>query len=492
MQSSTDAVASRPARRGLFGVGMIIAAALMATGCSTNPVSGKKDFVVMSEEQELALGRKVNGQIMQQYTDYENPALQAYVESLGEELATKSHRSNLVFRFRVLDDPSVNAFAVPGGYIYITRGILAYMQNEAQLAGVLGHEIGHVTARHSVRQQSKATLAGLAGAILAAKTGSRSVANSANVAAKALISGYGRSYELEADRLGAEYLARGGFDPDDMLDVVGILKDQENFEKARAQAEGREPRAYHGVFASHPRNDTRLQEVIGAAKSLEGQGGTRGKDSEAFLRKLEGMDFGTSTDQGVLRGRNFYHRDLDLHIKFPDGWRVENKPSTLEAISPENDEVIVISVQDQNRREPPREFLERQVKRLKAGERLRDVDGYAGIAQMQTKRGVQNGRVAAVYEGDKIYLLKSVHKTREPSRNNLLATANSIRSLRSNEQRLAEARKIRLHRVKRGDTFASLARRSSLTNYAEEQLRVLNGMFPDGEPEIGQLIKVVD
>jgi len=250
------------------GLGATLAIAILTlSGCATNPVTGKKDFVMMSEEQELALGQKVAEQVKSKYKPYEDEALQAYLSDLGEELAANSHRNNLIFRFTLVDDPLVNAFAVPGGYIYITRGIVAYMNSEAELAGVVGHEIGHVTARHSVRTQAKAQAAGLAGVLAAVATGNRSVADAANILGTAFVRGYGRAYELEADRLGSEYLAANQYDPDDMLKVVGILKNHEEVEKKRAEAEGREPRAYHGVFATHPENDKRLQEVIASAKS---------------------------------------------------------------------------------------------------------------------------------------------------------------------------------------------------------------------------------
>jgi len=485
-------LAPRSAIRALGTVLLIAGAATSLVGCATNPVTGGKDFVLMSEEQELSLGRQAHQQVMKQYKDVESEALQSYVSGLGEELAGQSHRADLIFRFRVLDDPMVNAFALPGGYIYITRGILAYMQNEAQLAGVLGHEIGHVTARHGVKQQSKAQLGQIAGAIIAAKTGSRSAAQGIGMFINAGLSGYGRAHELEADRLGAEYLARTQFDPDDMLHVIGILKDQEEFEKVRAEAEDRQPRSYHAVFASHPRNDTRLQEVVAAAKQLEGRGGNRGKDNEAFLRKLDGMVFGPSEAEGVTRGNRFFHRELDLHMEFPTGWRIENQPSSIVAIAPGNEEAIVVKLEDRGRREPPRRYLERKFNSLTDGSFIGSgVEGYAGIAPMNTPFGRRNARIAAVYQDDRVYLIQSSTKRGVPSANAVMSTAGSVRPLTNEERELAKARHIGLHRVQPGDTFASLAARSNLTNYAEAQLRLLNGMYPDGEPVAGRLIKII-
>ena len=185
---------------------VLLAGAMLLGGCATNPVSGGKDVVTISEEKEIEIGRKAHPQIMQQYGRYEDEALQQYVNSVGQRIAIQSHRPKLQYTFTVLDSDEVNAFALPGGYVYITRGIMAYLNSEAELAAVLGHEIGHVTARHAVRQQAGATAAGIGATLVGILTGSGDLANVANMAGSALISGYERDMELEADQLGAQYL----------------------------------------------------------------------------------------------------------------------------------------------------------------------------------------------------------------------------------------------------------------------------------------------
>ncbi|HSS63365.1 MAG TPA: M48 family metalloprotease, partial [Gammaproteobacteria bacterium] len=223
-------------------VGLLAAGALSA--CAQNPVTGQSDFVLMDESRELALGRQAHDQILKQYGRYEDRGLQSYVQQVGERLARRSHRADLVYRFTVLDSEEVNAFALPGGYIYITRGMLAMLNSEAELAAVLGHEIGHVTARHSVRQYSAQQAAGLGytvGAIFLPELRTAAAQNVYSLFGGALIRGYGREHELEADGLGAEYLARTGYDPDAMLQVIRVLKAQESFEVERARREGREP-----------------------------------------------------------------------------------------------------------------------------------------------------------------------------------------------------------------------------------------------------------
>ena len=349
-----------------FGKLITTAASLMllvvASGCATNPVTGDSDFVLMSEEQEIAMGKQAHAQIMKQYSPYDDPALQAFVDRIGESLAVASHRKNLVFHFTVLDSPEVNAFALPGGYVYITRGIIAYMNSEEELAGVLGHEIGHVTARHSVRQHRDQTLAGAAGVVTAILTGSSAAADMVNMGGGALVRGYGRNHELEADRLGAEYLARTGYDPELMLKVVGILKDQEGFEIQRAREENREPRNYHGIFSTHPRNDQRLQEVIAAANKFKNPA-AKHTDPGNFLRLLDGLTFGNGEDQGIVRDNHFYHKGLDVTVTFPSQWRIENQPTQLVAVRPDNAAAMIVQIDDQNRRETPAQYLHRKFKK---------------------------------------------------------------------------------------------------------------------------------
>lgn len=235
------------------------------------------------------MGAQSHKSILKQKKRYNNPALQAYVNNIGQALAKKSHRNNIRFTFTILDDPSVNAFALPGGYVYITTGIMAYLNSEGELAGVLGHEIGHVTARHGVKQQS----AGMASAILVdliAKKAGSGTGKSLNQLGTALLRGYGRDHELQADKLGAEYLARVGYAPENMIDVVSVLKAQEEFDKYQAKKEGRQPRAYHGVFATHPKNDVRLQQVIKAAKRFK-TAGTRPANHDGYLKRINGLKY---------------------------------------------------------------------------------------------------------------------------------------------------------------------------------------------------------
>ncbi len=307
--------------RNVIVAALVVCAGNGLSSCAVNPVSGRSDLVMMSESQEIAVGRDTHPKIIEQYGVYDNPALQAYVQKIGAGVAATSHRSNLIYRFTVLNGTEVNAFALPGGYVYITRGLLAYINTEAELAAVLGHEIGHVTARHAVRQQSAATVTGLLGSVLAAGVGIQGAQDVVNVLGSALLQGYGREHELEADRLGAEYLARSGYDPQAMIDVIGILKNQEQFEVQQAKEEGREPHVYHGVFASHPSNDQRLQQVVGAANQYKKPNAAR-VERDGFLHKDRRPDVRRQRTRRHPPRQSLLSRRPRLRRGFPGGLEV--------------------------------------------------------------------------------------------------------------------------------------------------------------------------
>ena len=450
---------------------------------------------MISEEQEINMGKQYHKEIIKQYKLYDDPQLQAYVTRLGEELAQKSHRNNLFYHFYVIDSPIVNAFALPGGYIYISRGILSYMNSESELAGVLGHELGHVTARHSAKAISKQQLTGIFATAAVIATGTRMAGDLSSILGSAFLSGYGRAAELESDRLGAQYIAAVGYDPDDMINVIGILKNQEEFEKQRAREEDRPARAYHGVFASHPRNDDRLQEVIAAAKSQQSTV-SRENNRDEFLKHLDGLVFGSSEEQGVTRGNRFYHNKMDFTVAFPQTWRIENRPNSLLATAKTNDKILYMSIDDLNFKESADDYLKRNYTDIEALTPVTTdsgLQGYTGLTKLKTPFGVRQSRVATVFEGKRAYVLISTHKDKGTlPGDEFFDTLRSIRNLKQEERQLAKGQRIRIVRAKPGDTFEKLAGESILVNYAQAQLRLLNGMYPDGEPQPGQLIKIVE
>jgi predicted Zn-dependent protease len=484
----------------------LVAALLVLTlgaglsGCATNPVTGQQDFVLLSEDQEIALGRQEHPKILKQFGRYPDEKLQAYVQKVGERLAAKSHRPNLIFRFTVLDSPDVNAFALPGGYVYITRGLMAYLESEAELAAVLGHEIGHVTARHSVRQISAAQAAGLGlniGAALVPELRNKAAQDLMNVLSTAMLRGYGREHELQADHLGAEYLARVGYDPHAMIEVIGVLKDQEEFEVQRAKEEHREPHIYHGVFATHPDNDTRLKDVVAAADKLKNKAVTRPPHHTEYLEALRGVTFGPSAREGVVRGNRFFHRDLDLAVSFPKGWTVENQPDRLIALAPKREAMLQLTLEERNRRIGPAAFITKRFgKSPEKGESLtvHGQEGYTGLLKLNTPFGRRQSRVTVLFRDKQAFVLAGAAKdSKQRARFDkaFLAAARSVHRLSDKEKALAKPLALELVTAGPKTTYETLAKESRLPDHAEARLRLLNHDYPKGEPKPGELLKIV-
>ncbi len=472
----------------------LLAAAALAN-CAQNPVSGQQNLVLLSESQEVAVGRREDANVRKQFGVYDNAALQQYVNEVGQRLAKASHRPGLQYHFLVVDSQDINAFALPGGYIYITRGILAHLNSEAELAAVLGHELGHVTARHSVQQLTAATAASVGAAILqifVPETRGALGDNAINLLGGALLSGYGREHELEADRLGAEYLARAGYDPQATIRVIGVLKNQELFDAEVAKAEGRQPRAYHGLFATHPDNDTRLQQVVGEAARFK-QADLRTAQDE-FLRKLDRMVYGDSPSQGVVRENHFYHAGLGLAMRFPAGWRVQNRPQNVAATSPKGDALIDLRAAGPAQGSPEDVLRKRVNLGFGAQVAPTTINGLPA-AVVNTSMGGRPTRVACVFLGKAAYLVGAQGRTAQAFSQHQGAINDSLMSFHAiTGQELAFARPLRLRVINApaGLTFAELARRAPLGKYAEGTLRVLNGMYPAGEPAAGQPLKIVE
>ncbi len=471
------------------------ALALALAGCATNPVTGNPNFVTVSESQEVQIGRTEDPKVREEYGVYDNAPLQQYVNAVGQKLARASHRPGLDYHFTVVDSPEINAFALPGGYVYITRGILAYLNSEAELAAVLGHEIGHVTARHSVQQMSAATATQVGASILQifVPQASGGLGDTAvNLAGGALLSGYGREHELEADRLGAEYLARTGYDPQAMVKVVRVLKSQELFDAAIARQEGREPRSYHGLFASHPDNDTRLQQVVNEAARLKHANTRIGR--EEYLHKIDHMVYADSPDQGVVRNNTLYHTGLGLVMRFPQGWRVKNQPQNVTAASPGNNVLIDLRTVGPAKGNPA--DMLRKIARLGSGSKvtpttlngLRAATAHASIQGKPT-------RIVVVFLGNNAYAIGAQAQNSQAMSRflpEIEAAQNSFHAITNNERALARPLTLRIITARSGLTFAELARTSPLGKNAAGYLRVINGLYPSGEPVAGQPLKIVE
>ena len=479
-------------------------AAIALTGCARNPVTGASDVAIISEKGEIEQGRKAHEQIKRAFGVYEDQALQDYVNELGQRLARVSHRPDLEWHFTVTDQDRINAFALPGGYIYIERGIMAYINSEAELASILGHEIGHVTARHSVRQQSQGLATGILATAAAIFTQNRALADLANIGGTALMRGYGREMELEADRLGAQYMSKIGYDPQAVIKMLGVLKNQELFELDRAKAEGRDPQIYHGVFSTHPSADQRLQQAVAVAGSpfiKEGENrGLVGHDE--YLNRIDGLPFGTSRAQGIIRENRFYHADMNLTMAFPKDWVVLNQPTRILAHTRAKDALIQFVADKVEEKQTPKEFLEKQLRgrSLHSGESIEwnGMQGYTVVTKGGSPLDGGSGpvRYTALYRGTTVYVISAASRSSQnglPMQDRIfLSTAQTLRELKPSELPLAEPYRLRMLKATNKTRMADLAKESPLPKYAEAQLRLINDMYPKREPKAGETVKIVE
>ena len=421
---------------------LVAALLLILGGCAVNPVTGQRDFVTVSESEEIRQGQTYHQSIIASYGIYDDPALQAYINGIGQQLAASSHRAHLKYTFTLLDSPEINAFALPGGYVYITRGIMAYLGSEAELAGVLGHEIGHVTARHSVRQQSGQLASSLLNVLVMATTGSEGLGNLSQQLGTGIIRGYGRDHELEADRLGAEYLHNSGFDPEVMLNVIKVLKDQEVYEQALAKKQNREPNIYHGVVVDN----------------------------------------------------RFMHPDLAIAIQFPRDWQVKNNPEFLQAQHPQNGTLVQLGTVKRN----PDESMAALVRRLSKNSKL-EVEEHASVAsaliQVKPTSGeFQPARISAIaIDKDRALTLLGTSSDEHFAKADREFEAINQSFTRLSKLQVKAIKPPRLRVIERGNlrSFEQLAQRSSIEFDAVNILRLLNRAYPDGKIENLKQLKII-
>lgn len=503
--------------RPLFQLLPVVVAAALLAACGSqvvNPVSGRTERTVMSEQDEIAEGRKAHEQVLAEYGAVRDAQLQAYVNGVGQKLAAQSHRANLKWTFTVLDSPEINAFALPGGYVYVTRGIMAYLDSEAELAGVVGHEIGHVTARHGAQRatrQQRAGLGVLAATVLGAVLEQRGMggatdaaSQASQVAAAGYVANYSREQELQADELGAEYLARNRYNPQNMVDVIGVLKSQEQFAADNARRAGQPPPGAPSWLASHPSNDQRLASIRQIAARHQG---SFGDDRRAnYLRAIDGMAFGESREQGFTRGRQFVHPDLGIAITAPAGWRIRNSAESIALVNPAGDAGLVVRLAPAQAGRSHDEVIRNFVKPADGRTDRRRINGLEATEFEGTVRG-EDGAARPVRltlvtgPAGRIFVLQHAARdaaTLQRNAGGLADAQDSFRTMSNADRALAHPWQVRIVPMPRGG-FAELARSSPLAveslAYAEAQLRLMNAAYRAAgnprEPAPGQPVKVV-
>lgn len=500
-------------RRSLSSVMPWVAASVLApvllAGCGSavlNPVSGQTERSVMSEASEVEEGRKAHAQVLQEYGVVKDAKLQAYVNGIGQRLAKLSHRNQLQWHFTVLDSPEINAFALPGGYVYVTRGIMAYMESEAELAGVVGHEIGHVTARHGAQRatrQQDAGLGVLAATLLGAVLESQGMAGAgqavsqvSQTVASGYVASYGREQELQSDQLGAEYLARSAYNPRTMINVITSLKNQERFAADQARAEGRAAPAQNSWLASHPSNDQRLQMITQLAAQYTGTYNDEGR--ARYLQAINGMAFGEGAEQGVTRGQQFYHVPLSLALTAPLGWKIQNEAEQLTLINRMRDVALVMKTVPPQAGKTHDDIVRNLLKPSQGRTERLVINGLQAtrfVGARANAQGQLQGLDVTLVNGPAggVFMLSPVGKDAaalQRARVDLQAAQNSFRPLTAADRAAARPWVLKTVAYPRGG-FAELARNSPLTQ-AEPQLRLINGLYGGGEPKVGQLVKVVE
>lgn len=376
-----------------------LALSVLFAGCARNPATGHRELMLVSESQEIQMGQQYDKEVIASIGLYPDPSLQTYVQDLGSRLAATSERPKLPWTFRVVDDPAVNAFALPGGFIYVTRGILAHMTSEAQLATVLGHEIGHVTARHTAAEISKQQLAGLGLAI--GSIASPTIERYAGIAGQALslmFLKFSRDNENQADELGVRYSSRANYDAREMANVMRLL------DRLSSGSGGRLPE----WLATHPNPGNRLEHINTMISQMQQDFAGTMVNRNAYERRLDGIIFGMNPREGYFKGTDFYHPDLRFHIAFPSGWKTFNGKQAVAAQSPQQDAVIELTlVQASSADQAARAFLAEEGMQggtLSRG-RVNGLQASAAPFAATTQGGTVRGSAIFVEYGNSVYRL---------------------------------------------------------------------------------------
>jgi len=469
-----------------------LVALLAAFACATNPATGRRQFNLMSEAQEISAGQEADAQVKKEMGLYNDANLQEYVRSIGLKLAQQSERPNLPWHYSVVDVPAINAFALPGGYIYITRGILPFLNDEAQLAGVLGHETGHVTARHAAQQYTRA-VGGTIGLVALGifVPGARPFGQLAEQGLGVLFLKYGRGDELQADQLGARYAARGNWDPagvPDMLTTLGRL------DEASGQRRG-----VPNWLETHPEPLARVKEIQPAVQQLSAGRTDFVRNRDAMLRAVDGIIYGDNPDQGVVRGASFIHPPLRFRIDFPNGWDVENSPQQVVAKAAGAEAYMLLEQVEMPRGNGVENVARAQMEnagfRTLSGsrDRVNGLDAYIGLYQGSLE-GLGNVRMRAahiVHNGN-IYLVAGFAAPNifDPLDSAMLMSIRSFKPLTADEAAAVHPNRIDIYVVRPGDSWQSIAERSGGV-IKPATLAVMNGAEPNSQPMVGSRIKIV-
>ncbi|HOO50919.1 MAG TPA: M48 family metalloprotease [Alphaproteobacteria bacterium] len=467
---------------------------LSVAACTTNPATGEQQFTgLMSASQEKALGAEAHQDIIKEYGGvYNHPGLQAYVNQIGQRIAKNTERGDVTYRFTLLDSPVVNAFALPGGYIYVTRGILSIANTEDELAAVLAHEIGHITARHQSERYSTGVLTSLGASVAAAVIGSPGVSQALSVGTNLYMSSYSRDQESQADQLGIRYLSRTGYDPKAMSLFLAQLDRYDSLKKAGGK------NGAASFFSTHPVTSDR----VAATKSLAAgypAVSTSAQSHTTYLAKIRGMTFGDSLSQGFVRDGQFFHPDLNMSFSIPSGFETLNKPDQVIAKGADGSILIMDMARSQTSGDPSsfivREWL--KGKSVLSQPEPIQVNGMSG-ATLAVKGTVNNTpsdlRLVAIQWSGRDYVRFQIvlpNGVSSKSVEGLKRTTYSLRRMSAQEKRTVKPVRVEIVTASQGDSVQSLSRQMVVEGNKAEWFLAINGLSTQDKIYPGVQYKVI-
>ena len=456
---------------------------LVVAACTMNPATGQRQLTLMSEAQEIQIGAQTHPEVLASFGAYDDPEWQAYIQEIGAKIAATSERPDLNWTFTVLDDPVVNAMALPGGYIYVNRGILAHFNSEAELASVLGHEIGHVTARHSVEQMSRAQLAQLGlGVAAIASEEFRQYAGLASQGLNVLFLKFGRDDENQSDSLGLRYMTRAGYDPYEMPKVFATLDRVTQSHGLRGTPEW---------LSTHPDPGNRIANIDAriARLSPELQQGTVG--NESYLNRLTGVIFGDDPRQGYTIGHTYYHPELAFKIKFPDQWQIINRRQAVGALSPNRDASVVLTLSDKDSPRAAFEAFFSQQGIQRGPNRGRNIYSFRAV-DTQTGEGRAEGLIGYLSHDGQVYQLMGYTglDTWQGYANGMHESLASFTRVTDRRYLEVSPATIDIVKLPRSMNLTEFVRRYPST-IDVEQLALINGVNVDTVMDPGRLVKRV-
>ncbi len=471
---------------GLSLIGLI----LWIPSCAVNPVTGKQELMLLSESDEIDLGRQTDAEVVKEYGVFEDPKLTAYLNEFCQRLGKVSHRPRLSYHFKIVDASVVNAFAVPGGYVYFSRGILATLNNEAELAGVMGHEIGHIAARHSAKQYSRAQLAQVGLGVGAVFVDSPILSGLAQVGAGMLFLRFSRDNEREADDLGVEYASKTGYDS---AQLAGF------FETLERMNPGSDRSGLPGWFSTHPSPQDRVQVVRVRAREWKEKLGLRDSkiNHDTYLRRIDGLLFGDDPTQGYVDGNVFYHPALRFQFPFPTKWKLSHKPSQVQMVSEGEDAVILLSqASGSSSREAAKEFITKTGASVirSDGIQVNGLSSQRVTSEIRSQKAVYRLMSYFIEKGKSVFVFHGLASV-EGFQNYGSLFENTMRQFRelSDSRRIdVKPDRIRIRAARSSDTLENVLRSLSVSNDKLKETALLNGGNLNQVIPVNTLIKVVE